>query len=83
MVTFIHCLTIKFPTTVGIGQVRERQWDSRECYNKLLELAEQEKELPQTMEVEKTSRGPMETNIDPRLQEDESIAKPVEELVDV
>ena len=35
------------------------------------------------MEVEKTSRGPMETNIDPRLQKDESIAGLVEELVDV
>ena len=35
------------------------------------------------MEVEKTSKGSMETNIDPRLQEDESTAGLVEELVDV
>ena len=35
------------------------------------------------MEVEKTSKGPMETNIDPRLQKDESTTTPVKELVDV
>ena len=35
------------------------------------------------MEVEKTSRGPMKTNIDPRLQEDESTAGPVEELIEI
>ena len=35
------------------------------------------------MEVEKTSKGLMETNIDPHLQEDESTVGPVEELVDV
>ena len=34
------------------------------------------------MEVEKTSTGQMETNINPRLQEDESTAGPVEELID-
>ena len=39
-------------------------------------------ELPQTLEVEKTSRRPMETNIDPRLQEDESTAGPMEELTE-
>ena len=32
-VTSIPCLTMKFPTIVGTNQVRERQWDSRECYN--------------------------------------------------
>ena len=32
------------------------------------------------MEVEKTSKGSMETNTDPRLQEDEPTAGPVEEL---
>ena len=42
-----------------------------------------EPELPQVMEVEKTSRGPMETNIDPRLQEDEPTAVPVEELIEI
>ena len=36
----IFCLTIKFPIVVGIGQVRGRQRDSRECYNKSLKLAE-------------------------------------------
>ena len=40
-------------------------------------------ELPQAMEVEKTSRGPMETNIDPCLQEDELTAGPVEKLIEI
>ena len=35
------------------------------------------------MKVENTNKGPMETNIDPHLQEDESTAKPVEELVEI
>ena len=35
------------------------------------------------MEVEKTSTGPMETNIDPHLQEEESIVGPIEELIEV
>ena len=35
------------------------------------------------MEVEKMSKVPMETNIDPRLQEDESTAGPIKELVDI
>ena len=35
------------------------------------------------MEVEKNSKGPMETNIDPCLQEDESTTGPVKEVVDV
>ena len=74
---------MKFPTATGIGQVRGRQCDSRECYSKSLELAKMEPELPQAMEVKKISRGPMETNIDPRLQEDESSAEPVEELTEI
>ena len=73
---------MKFPTTTGIGQVRERQWDSKECYNKSLELAEKRGNLPQAMEVEKTSNGQME-NIDPHLQEEESTAGPIEELIEV
>ena len=48
-VTSIHYLTMKFLIVVGTGQVRERQWDSRECYNKSLELTDKRKELPQTM----------------------------------
>ena len=67
VVTSIHCLTMKFPTTDGIGQVRGRPWDSRECYNKSLEQVEKRKELPQTIEVEKTSKGPMATNIELHL----------------
>ena len=48
-VTSIHYLTMKFLIIVGTGQVRRRQWDSRECYNKSLELTDKRKELPQTM----------------------------------
>ena len=33
--------------------------------------------------VERKSRGPMETNIDPRLQEEESTAGPVKELIEI
>ena len=62
-ITSIHCLTMNFPTTAGTGQVRGRLWDSRECHNKSVELAKIRKELPKTMEVEKTSKGLMETNI--------------------
>ena len=40
-------------------------------------------ELPQAIEVEKTSRGLMETNIEPRLQEDESTTEPMEELTKI
>ena len=40
-------------------------------------------ELPQAMKVEKTSWGPMETNIDPHLQEDESTTGPTEELIEI
>ena len=40
-------------------------------------------ELPQSIEVEKISRGSTETNINPRLQEDESIACLVEKLTKI
>ena len=82
-VTSIHCLTMKFPTAAGIGQVRGRQHDSKECYSKSLKLAKMGLELPQAMEVEKISWGLMETNIDPRLQKDESIVRPMEELTEI
>ena len=35
------------------------------------------------MEVEKTNTRSMETKIDPRIQEDESTIKPIEELIEV
>ena len=35
------------------------------------------------MKVEKASKGLMETNIDPRLQEEESTAGPIEELAEI
>ena len=46
VVTSIHCLTMKFPTAAGIGQVQGRQYDSRECYSRSLELAEMAPKLP-------------------------------------
>ena len=36
----------------------------------------------QAVVVERISRGPMETNIDPRLQEDELTSGPIEELIE-
>ena len=79
----IHSLTIKFSTVARIGQVLGRQYYSRECYNRSLELVENEPELPQAMEVEKISRGPIKTNIDPCLQEDESTKGPIEEVTEI
>ena len=35
------------------------------------------------MEVERIGRRPIETNIDPRLQEDESTAGPIEKLIEI
>ena len=45
-ITSIYLLTMKFPTTERNGQVKGSQYDSRECYNKSLELDENEKKLP-------------------------------------
>ena len=42
-----------------------------------------EPQLSQVIEVEKISWGPIETNIEPHLQEDESIAGPVEEITGI
>ena len=46
VINLIYHLTIKFPTAEGTGQVRGSQYDSRECYNKSLRLAEKKKKLP-------------------------------------
>ena len=74
---------MKFPTTEKTRQVRGSQYNSRECYNKLLKLVEKEKKLPHVMEVGIPSARPMETNIDLCLQEDESAAGPIKELIEV
>ena len=63
--TSIYHLTMKFSTIEGTRQVWGSQYDSRECYNKSLKLAEKEKKLPQIMEVGMPSMGPIEVNIDP------------------
>ena len=51
VVTSIYYLTIIFPTTEETRQMRGRQYDLRECYNKSLELVEKEIKLPQMIEV--------------------------------
>ena len=66
-VVLSHCLTMKCPMTMGIGQVQGRQCDLRQCYNKSLKLAEKERKLRWMIEVEKVSKGPMAMNIDPSL----------------
>ena len=48
-----------------------------------MELAEKIAKLPHVLEVEKISKGLMETNIDPHLQEQESNTGPIEELIEV
>ena len=53
------------------------------CYNKSFKLAEKKKKLHHMIEIRIPSVGPMETNIDPRLQEDEPTTKPIEELIKV
>ena len=82
-ITSIYHLTMKFPSMEETGQVRGTQYDSRECYNKSIKLAEKERRLPQIMEVGRVSVGPMETNIDPRLQEQGSTVGSIEELVEI
>ena len=83
VVTSIYHLTMKFLTAKGTRQVKGIQYNSREYYNKSLKLAKREKRLLQIIEVGASSTGPMETNIDPCLQDDESIAGLVKELVEV
>ena len=48
-----------------------------------MKLVERKKKLTQMMEVEVASVGPMETNIDPYQQEDESTVGPIKELKEV
>ena len=62
------------------GPSLRKTMELKRMLQKSLELAEKRKELPQTIEVEKTSKGPMKTNIGPLLQEDESTAGPVKEI---
>ena len=83
VVVLIYCLIVKFPTATRTRQVWGRQYVSRECYNRSLELVRNEREPPQMMEVEKVTNGPMETNIDPYLLEEESTIGPIEELVEI
>ena len=83
IVISIYHLTIKFPTAKGTGHVKRTQYDLRECYTKSIKLTEKVKRLPQIMEIRVPSVGLIETNIDPFLQEDEPVARLVEELIEV
>ena len=62
--------------------VDKQKMDDR-VLHKSLELVEKREKLPQVLEVEKTSKGPMETNIDPHLQEEEATTGPIEKLIEV
>ena len=42
----LYHLTMKFPTTEGIGEVRGNQYNSRECYNKSLWIVEKDNRSP-------------------------------------
>ena len=53
-VTSIYHLTVKFPTSEGIGEVRGNQYNSRECYNKSLRTAKKDCRLLK-MEAEKVA----------------------------
>ena len=44
-ITSIYHLTVKFPTTKGTGEVLGNQYDLRECYNKSLQMAEEDGRL--------------------------------------
>lgn len=48
-----------------------------------VELTEKDRELFQMIEVDKVSKGPMETSIDPHLQEEQSTIGPIEEWVEI
>lgn len=39
VLTSIHHLATKVPTPMGVGRVKDCQYDSRECYNKIVKTA--------------------------------------------
>ena len=63
VVTSIYHQAMKFPTTEETGEVRGSQYDSKECYNKSLKLAEKERRFPKKIEVEKVVVGPSENSL--------------------
>ena len=83
VVTSIYHLTMKFSISEGTCQVKRGQYDSRYCYNKSFKLAKREKMPPQMMEVGAPIIGLIETNIDLHLEEDELIAGPIKELLEI
>ncbi|XP_074342058.1 uncharacterized protein LOC141679458 [Apium graveolens] len=42
MVTSIHHMTVKFPTSTGVGFLKSCQYESRVCYNQALRVTESE-----------------------------------------
>lgn len=59
IVTSIYHLSMKFPTPGGVGCVKGCQYDSRDCYNRAVRIAERGN-LPETlesMEMDKKVKG--------------------------
>ena len=52
MVLSIYHLTMKFPTPHGTGKIRGCQYDSRDCYNKALKIAEKKNQHPPGHDME-------------------------------
>ena len=52
IVLSIYHLMVKFPTPYGTGKIRGCQYDSRDCYNKALKLAEKKSRHPPGHDME-------------------------------
>ena len=61
--TLIYHLTMKLPTAEGTGEVRGDQYDSRECYNKSLWIAEKNNKSPRTRMVEVMASSSKRSNV--------------------
>ena len=84
-ITSIYHLMMKFPTPEEIGYIHGSQFDLRECYNQSVRMGSDKKRLSQTMMVESgpPSKGLVESDSDPRVQDEKRIFGPVKELVDI
>ena len=56
--TLIYHVTMKFPTAEGTCEVRGDQYDSRECYNKSLQIVEKDNKSPRV-----SKRNVMESSL--------------------
>ena len=57
VVTSIHYLTMNLSMTPRIGKVQGKYWDSRECYNKSLELAKRKRKATPSPGGRKDKQG--------------------------